>query len=376
MGKKSGKKKARLAESVMQFQIEVRSKEMEELKEEVRELEDKNQKLIELQDQLQEEQQRHISVLRKQAKEHERLFKEKEVANKEQVEQAVQQNQELRHIQEEELEELHRQLTSVQAQVEKLQVQRQAQQLFENMGSVDQQQIQKLQSELYAVQKNVQAISENIECCLKETICKIDKKTSQLVEREKQLAGERTLKQVDKNTFQNIEKNDWLKKVLVIYDDEVSELDVAVRNLEEENLEHMKQLFEHCLSVVQISSNVFLTQAEDLEQKLRLLGRPAETGKEQHHQSGELEEDETDHSCKPSSPTHHLRTLLDGNQSDLNELLHLGLLEQRLMSVVSQPIPLCPLPSDPVDLDTLTHLGLIQTQNGSVTANIIRKKFQ
>lgn len=59
------------------------------------------------QDQLQEEQQRHISVLRKQAKEHERLFKEKEVANKEQVEQAVQQNQELRHIQEEELEGTH-----------------------------------------------------------------------------------------------------------------------------------------------------------------------------------------------------------------------------------------------------------------------------
>lgn len=54
-------------------------------------------------DQLREEHQGHLSVLRKQAKEQEKKLEEKEVASKEQVQQAVQHNLELTHIQEEEL---------------------------------------------------------------------------------------------------------------------------------------------------------------------------------------------------------------------------------------------------------------------------------
>lgn len=58
-------------------------------------------------DQLREEQHGHLSVLRKQAKEQEKKLEEKEVANKEQVEQAVQHNLELRHVQEGELAGIH-----------------------------------------------------------------------------------------------------------------------------------------------------------------------------------------------------------------------------------------------------------------------------
>lgn len=55
------------------------------------------------------------------------------------------------------LQDLHRQLTSVQAQVVELQVHRQAWQLYKNVGSVEhQQQIQKLQSNLDSMQKNFQ----------------------------------------------------------------------------------------------------------------------------------------------------------------------------------------------------------------------------
>ncbi|KAB5543536.1 hypothetical protein PHYPO_G00080300 [Pangasianodon hypophthalmus] len=378
MGKKTGEKKATLAESFIKFQIEVKSKEIEEFKEEIKQLEAKNQKLVELRDQLREEQQGHLSVLRKQAKEQEKKLEEKEVGSKAQVEQAVRHNLELVHIHEEELAELHRQLASVQAQAVELQVHRQTWQLYKNVESVaHQQHIQKLQSELNSLQKNFQAMSENIEYSLKATICKIDKNTSQLIEGEKLLARERALKQVDKHSLQKIKKNDWLKKELAVYLEEVSVLEEAVKNLEEENLEHMRQLFDHRLSDVQISSNALLTQAEDLEQKLSLPDeRAAEIGREQHQQSGELEKDETDHSCKPSSPTHHLSTLLYGSQCDLREPLHLGPLEQKLLSVVGQAMPLYPLPCDPEDLDTLTHLGLFQAQDGTLTTNIIRNKFQ
>ncbi|KAF4082002.1 hypothetical protein AMELA_G00146780 [Ameiurus melas] len=270
-------------------------------------------------DELREKHQGHLSVLRKQAKEQEKKLEEKEVASKEQVEQAVQYNLELAHIQEEEL-------------------------------------------------------AEYIECSLKAAVSEIDKNTSLLIEREKHLARERALKQADKHSFQKIKKNDWLKKELAVYHEEVSILDAAVRKLEEENLEHMKEL--HRLNDAQISCNMLLMQAEDLEEKLSLPERTAEVGREQHQQSGELEEDEIDHSCKPSSPTHHLSTLLSGSQSDLRESLHLGLLEQKLLCVVGQAMPLSPLPSDPEDLDKLKQLGQIQVQDGILTTNIINKKFQ
>ncbi|XP_017344629.1 coiled-coil domain-containing protein 83 isoform X1 [Ictalurus punctatus] len=373
MSKKTGEKKT--THSFIQFQIEVKRKEIEEFKEEVRELEAKNQQLVELRDQLRKEHQGHLSVLRKQAKEQEKKLEEKEVASKEQVQQAVQYNLELAHIQEEELADLHRQLTSVQAQVVELQVHRQAWQLYKNVGSVEhQQQIQKLQSNLDSMQKNFQEKSEYIECSLKAAISEIDKNTSLLIEREKHLARERALKQADKHSFQKIKKNDWLKKELAVYHEEVSILDVAVSKLEEENLEHMKEL--HRLNDAQISSNVLLVQAEDLEQKLSLPERTAEVGREQHQQSGELEEDEIDHSCKPSSPTHHLSALLSGSQSDLRETLHLGPLEQKLLIVVGQAMPLSPLLSDPEDLEKLIQLGQIQAQDGTLTTNIIRNKFQ
>ncbi|XP_053543034.1 uncharacterized protein LOC124629043 [Ictalurus punctatus] len=107
-----------------------------------------------------------------------------------------------------------------------------------------------------------------------------------------------------------------------------------------------------------------------------LTNNVAEVGREQHQQSGELEEDEIVHSCKPSSPTHHLSALLSGIQSDLRETLHLGPLEQKLLIVVGQAMPLSPLLSDPEDLEKLIKLGQIQAQDGTLTTNIIRNKFQ
>ncbi|XP_060753049.1 coiled-coil domain-containing protein 83-like [Tachysurus vachellii] len=340
-------------------------------------MEDKNQKLVELfqRDQLREEQQEHLSVLHKQAKEQEKKPLEKEVASKEQVEQAIQHSLELTCIQEEELAELHRKLTSVQGQVEELQAQRRAWQLYMDMGSVDrQQQIQNLESELDTIEHKYQALSEYVECSFKADICKIDEITSRLIEKEKQLATERALKQVDKHRFQMIGKNDWFKKQLAVYQEEVSVLEASVKNLEEENLEHMKHLFEQRLEDVQISSRAFLTQSENLEHNKLSLPEKAEIGKEQHQQSGEFWEDEMDHSS--SSPTHHLNTLLCGSQSNIREPLHLGLLEQKLLSVVGHAMPLYPLPSDSEDLDTLTHLGLFQEQDRTLTTNNIHNRFQ
>ncbi|KAM9456187.1 coiled-coil domain-containing protein 83 [Clarias gariepinus] len=377
MGKKSRENKATVAESLIQFQIDVKSKEIEEFKKEISELEAKNHQLVELREQLLGEQQENLSVLHSQAKEQEKKLEEKEVTYKGEVKQAVQHNLELTHVQEEELAELQRHLESIQAQVVELKGQGQAWHLNKNVGSVPyQEQIQKLQSELDSMHKHFQIMSENVENSLQATICNIEKQILQLIEEEKQAAQERSIKKLDKPKLLELKKNEWLKQKLAIYHEEVSVLDAAVKNLEEENLDHMKQLLEHRFNDLQISSNLVLTQAEELEQKLSIFGKGAEIGSKQHQQSGELEEDETNHSCKSSSSTRHRSALLYGCQSDLREPLHLGPLEQNLLSVVGQAMPLHPLPSDPEDSDTLTHQARFQTQDGTLTTNILRKKFQ
>ncbi|KAF5906364.1 coiled-coil domain-containing protein 83-like isoform X2, partial [Clarias magur] len=318
MGKKSRENKTTVAESLIQFQIKVKSNEIEEIKKEVRELEAKNHQLVELREQLSEEQQENLSSLHSQAKEQEKKLKEKEVTYKEEVKQAVQHKLELRHVQEAELAELQRHLEIKQAQVVELKGQWQAWQLYKNVGSVEyQEQIQKLQSELDSMHKHFQIMSENVESSLQATICNIEKQTLQLIEEEKQFAQERSIKKLDKPKLLELKKNEWLKQELAIYHEEVSVLDAAVKNLEEENLEHMKQLLEHRFNDLQLSSNLVLTQAKEMEQKVSISGTGAEIGSKQHQQSGKLEEDETNHSCKPSSSTHHHCALLYGCQSDL-----------------------------------------------------------
>ncbi|XP_036450350.1 coiled-coil domain-containing protein 83 [Colossoma macropomum] len=399
--KRRNEDRTTLAEAFIQFQIQVKGKEIEEFNNEISELEAKNQKLTELQDQLREEQLAHIRELHKQAKEQEKKLEQREVVNKEQVEQAQRHNLELTHSQEEELEELRRKLEDLKLQVTECQKERQVWLHYKSVGSIEhQQQIQNLQSELTALQKSFEEMSENIKHSLDATFNKIDENTSQLIDEKKQRATERAIKQLDKSSCQEIKENDWLKRELVIYHKEVSIMDTAVRRLEGENLEHMKQIFEHRLNDLQISRNVFLTQAAGLEQmdssgleqsvqKLALI-ETAEPGSAplpppnskseargaQRKQAVELEKDKTDPSCKPSSPPHDLTVLLYGSQNDLRELLHLGPLEQKLLSVVGQAVTLYPSPSDSEDLAMSTHTGPSHTQDWALTTRTIRSKFQ
>ncbi|KAL7847571.1 hypothetical protein AOLI_G00222890 [Acnodon oligacanthus] len=402
MGKKrSSEDRSAPAGAFIQFQIQVKRQETEEFRTEISELEAKNQKLTELRDQQREEQLALIRELNKQAKEQEKELEQREVVNKEQLEQAQRCNLEVTHRQEEELAELSRKLEVLKLQVTDRQKERQVLLQYKSVGSIKhQQQIQNLQSELINLQNRFKEMSENMKRSLDATFNEIDKTTSQLVDEKKQQAAERAIKQLDKSSWQEIKENDGLKRELVVYHKEVSILETAVRRLEEENLEHVKQIFEHRLNDLQISRNVFLTQAAGLEQmdpsgleqsvqKLTLT-QTAEPGSTplpppnsrseargaQQKQAVELEKDETDPSCRPSSPPHDLTLLLYGSQSNLRELLHLGPLEKKLLSVVGRAVTLHPLRSDSEDLAMSTHTGPSRTQDWALTTRIIRNKFQ
>ncbi|KAL6473086.1 hypothetical protein MHYP_G00192740 [Metynnis hypsauchen] len=384
------------AEAFIQFQIQVKRKETEDFKNEISELEAKNQKLTELRDQLREEQLALIRELNKQAKEQEKELEQREVVNKEQLEQAQRYNLEITHRQEEELAELCRKLEVLKLQVTDCQKERQVLLQYKSVGSIKHlQQIQNLQSEIINLQNRFEKMSENMKRSLDATFNEIDKKTSQLIDEKKQQAVETAIKQLDKSSWQEIKENDRLKRELVIYHKEVSILKTAVRGLEEENLEHVKRIFEHRLNDLQISRNVFLTQAAGLEQMdssgLELtLTETAELGScplpppnsrseargAQQKQAVELEKDEADPSCKPLSPPHDLTMLLYGSQNNLKELLHLGPLEKKLLSVVGRAVTLHSLPSDSEDLAMSTHTGPSHTQDWALTTPIIRNKFQ
>ncbi|XP_072515131.1 coiled-coil domain-containing protein 83 isoform X2 [Salminus brasiliensis] len=394
--KKAQEDKMTPTEAQIQFQMQVSRKETGEFMEVITELEAENRTLTERLVHLREEQLCHIRELCEQAKEQEKKLEQREAVNKEQVEHAQQLDLELTHSQEEQLAELRRQLAGLKMQVKERQEERQVWLQYKNVERIKhQQQIEYLQSKLITTQKEFEKMSEKIKLSLDANFSEVDNK---LIIEKKQLAIE-ALKQLDKSSCWEIKENSRLTEEVAIYRKEVSILDAAVRRQEEENLEDMKQLFDHPLNDLQILRNVFPTRASALEQmdsfslehnvqKLSLTetAEPrrgplpqsdfrAEAGGAQHQQQAvKLEKDETDPSCKPSSLPCDLTMLLYGSQNDPGESLHLYPLEQKLLRVVGQAVTLHPLPDEPEDLDRVTHLDSL-TQDRSLTSCIIRKKF-
>ncbi|XP_038844941.1 coiled-coil domain-containing protein 83 [Salvelinus namaycush] len=403
MGKKSSDEdKTTLAEAFINFQLQVKRKEIHECQEEVSQLETKKQRYTELREQLKEEQLGHIKVLRKQAKEQESKLEQREVINKEQVEQALQENLELVRSQEKELAELRAEVSRLEEDVLVLQAERQIRQEYKMTGSQEhQQQIQHLEAELAQMQKEFQEMADNIQRSLDVTFNEIDKKTVHLIDEKKQLATERAIKHLDKHSRQEIKENEWLKRELAIYTREVSITALAVQQLEEENLEHMSQLFERRLEDLHISRNVFLTQAAGLgpsdstvQETIMKNGvssspvpplHPATEAWRAQKQAKELERDETSGSCsevayRPTEdPLQDLSVLLYGNQTYLQQGdMHLGPLEMKLLTVVGQALPLHPVPSETPGFEGSSSApGMLQApEDWPLTARIIHKRFK
>nr|XP_046161078.1 coiled-coil domain-containing protein 83 isoform X3 [Oncorhynchus gorbuscha] len=381
MGKKksSDEDKTTLAEAFINFQLQVKRKEIHECQEEVSQLETKKQRYTELREQLKEEQLGHIKVLRKQAKEQESKLEQREVVNKEQVEQALQQNMELVRSQEKELAELRAEVIRLEEEVLVLQAERHIRQEYKMAGSQEhQQQIQHLEAELAQMQKGFQEMADNIQRSLDVTFNEIDKKTVHLIDDKKQLATE-----------------------LAIYTREVSITALAVQQLEEENLEHMGQLFERRLEDLQISRNVFLTQAAGLgpsdstvQETIMKNGvssspvpplHPATEAWRAQKQAKELERDETSGSCSEAAyrptedPLQDLSVLLYGSQTYLQQRdMHLGPLEIKLLTVVGQALPLHPVPSEtPGSKGSSSAPEMLQApEDWPLTARIIHKRFK
>ncbi|XP_012989873.2 coiled-coil domain-containing protein 83 isoform X3 [Esox lucius] len=405
MSKSSEEKKSTLAEAFINFQLQVKRKEIQEFQEEIRQLDAKKQRYTQLREQLKEEQMGHIRLLRKQAKELEQKLEQREVVNKEQVDQALQQNLELIHRQEKELAELRAEVSRLGEEVLVLQGERHIWQEYKMVGSQwHQQQIQHLEAELAHVQRGFQEMADNIQHSLKMTVNEIDKTTAHLIDEKKHLVTARAIKNLDQHSRHEIRENEWLKRELAIYKREVSILAVEVQQLEEENLEHLSQLFKDRLDDLQISRDIFLTQAAGLGPSgcaVRddvsgpspdVLGsnptpplHPVTEAWWAQRQAKELERDETSSSCSRTAhrlteePPQDLSELLYGGQTHLQHGdMHLGLLEQKLLCVVGQSLPLHPAPSEtPSSEGAPSTPEVVQApEDWPVTAKLIHKTFK
>ncbi|KAJ8347626.1 hypothetical protein SKAU_G00262150 [Synaphobranchus kaupii] len=286
--KQTDEEQLTLAESFITFQLQVKRKEVADLQEEVSLLEYKNQRYKDQRQQLKEEQLGHIKSLHKQLKDKEGKLAQEEVACRQEVEEALQENSQLIRTQELEL-------------------------------------------------------AESIEWTMKEDMKKTDKKTERKMEKEKHLASERAIKHLDKHSRLAIKENKWLKKALSFYKLEVSRLEVAVQKLEEKNLAVLSKLFDLQFSDPSILSDIFTSQKDgpsvsDLEPPGETIGGQDIIGKlvEADWALGWPafpERDEPSSSYgqpadqPTSSSTQEISDLLYGRQSNVQDCPHLGALK-------------------------------------------------
>ncbi|XP_056592731.1 coiled-coil domain-containing protein 83 isoform X2 [Triplophysa dalaica] len=387
--------KTSFADVFMQFQIEVKRKEIQDYKEEKYQLEDKNQRLMKLvyidaqaqifirhiyslqfsyennnkfmyqqQKQLKEEQHGYVCELHKQMKEHDRNLEKKELWNKEQVEYAVQENLKLKHKQENELKDLRCKVARMQVQVKDLLDERLVWLQFKKTESVEnQQRIQKLDTHIVASERTYKEMSEYFQRSLALACEEIDRKAAQRSDEIIKLSEKRANENLDCDGKKELKDNEWLKKEVANYVRKISELESTVQKLELENLKHVNTLLNHPSHDRQISVSETLTQisrekSPEMVDTLSCPLRPLEEAE------GAIRERDV----TPTTPP-DLREIHTGP-------IHLDSLKQKLLCVVGEAVPLRQPQSEPTDENEEMDPSPSPTRESVLTIATILKKLQ
>ncbi|XP_051765252.1 coiled-coil domain-containing protein 83 [Ctenopharyngodon idella] len=380
-----------VAEAFIQFQIQVKKKEIQDFKDEMFQLEDKQQQLIKLQEQLREKQTRRVRELNKQIKERERNLEQKQREDEEQVKNMAQENLEIKQEQEKELEELRCKLARLQVQVEELQKERQEWLQYKNEGSLkDHQKIEKLEKNIASTQKIFQELSEHFQRSLVAIVEETEQKISQSIAGVNQLAFKRAAENLNNDSKLMIEEHVCLNEQVPLYNKEIAVLESTVQQLEEENLEHVNNIFQILrMADPQFSQdNELLTQSASLgshetssmernimkislEETSELVNRPPYPHQPLEEAEGAQQERDVTASdgTTPSTPP-------DLSKTNFKEPMHLDLLGRRLLCVIGKASPLHPPPNDPMDVSEEMTFDLLQTAKWPITTKIINSKFQ
>ncbi|XP_064628147.1 coiled-coil domain-containing protein 83-like [Lineus longissimus] len=266
-GKKGGKKKEpqmTFKEALLAYQINIKEKQIEDYKYEIRGLEERNKRHKERNDRLESEQVYYIRNLLKQAKEFEKQLSEAEVVNKEQVIAIMMDKWATEKNEIKSIENLKEELKEMDVQIAKLQSEVTYWADYKDRGCYDhKKQIKLLENELEDMQNAFEEMTAHINRNLDKAKDEIRQSMDETLDNQKFIASEKAMGRMDKNSKQEVLDNDWLKRETVIHKREYDELLSNVENLEKRNLEIMSELFDCKIDDLKISRNFYLTQFEE-----------------------------------------------------------------------------------------------------------------
>jgi len=349
-GKKAGEPQMTWKEALLGYQINIKEKQMEDIRYELRALEEKNLRHKERNERLREEQSVHIKNMLKQAEEIDKKLAEEDVITKEQVIATMMENWESERSENQSIADLKAQIARKESEIiiEEKQVDYWKQ--YQVRGQVDHsKQILLLEQELVDMQNTFDEMASHLERTLELAKSEITSKTKDTLEKQKFIATEKAMAKMDKYSRQEVLDNDWLRREVEMHQKEVGQLLVEVESLEKKNLAMMGDLFECQVDDLRISRDFFLTQFKDgenldetglLEMDLgnidfkryasKLTKGIDEIEAKPHDENEENDEQEYD----PFDSHLHF------DDEDFDDYLQLGPLELKLLSISGRQMPI------------------------------------
>ncbi|XP_056450107.1 coiled-coil domain-containing protein 83 [Gadus chalcogrammus] len=315
------------AKSYIEFRVQLKRKDIQDLLGEIDQLETKKLRNVKLLQQLKSEQDNQMRLLLKQVKEQEKKLAQKELAHLKQLEQ----DKDAALSKTAEVEDVQRGLSDVERQVSERLAQCQELRDYRDRGVHQHQaQITQLEEERERMQLDAAAAAEHIKSQLSLTLRMIEMGTGQAI-KDNRLAEEMKNNELNMDESQRAahRDNEWLREKVSAYREEVSALELSVQGMEEENVGHCDWLFDQRLKRLSIS-RPGSKPGSDLREST-ILNPTSVAGCGAAAASDRLEGDEIDSSCIGSATPDQLRP---------RHNLSVGELQQRLLTVVGQTVPL------------------------------------
>ncbi|XP_063807424.1 coiled-coil domain-containing protein 83 [Pseudophryne corroboree] len=350
-GSKTSKEdKMTFAEALLAYQIQMKETRTEELLAEVKQIEEKNTRYKDRNERLKAEQTGHIKELLEQAKTQEQELANKEIVNREQVDEAKKETWDFIHQKEILFEEIGREINVLEKQIMVTEAERDYWLAYKNVGSEEHSKhIHRLEGKLGIMKQCFSEIDDYFRKSLEKTKDKIDRETGKKMDETREIANLDAVKHIDTESRKEMKENNWLKKEVASYRKDVQDLEERVYKIEQENVELISRLFDCRLHDRNISRRAFLTQVTGLDfpadgslgEDLARQYPNTSSGEDQGHRSEAVALVETaDREETDAGIPLHLTHLLTEDEKDIREYLQLGPLERKLLSVEGQAKPI------------------------------------
>ncbi|XP_062830411.1 coiled-coil domain-containing protein 83 [Anolis carolinensis] len=253
-------------EALLAYQIQIKEEIIDQLLRDIKRLEAANDRNKERNQYLQQEQIENIRALFIALKEQEKELEKIEIVTRDDVEEAMKDKWQYVKDQEKLIKDMRYQIHYVEQRLLQKQAEVDYWEAYKNVGCIDHaKQIECLEQDIKKLKEDLEEMTEYFRIALEETKEKIDKFTLKQIEQKKEWATENAVKHIDKISRREIKEYEWLKDEVAAYRRDVSDLEVAIHELETENIYLINKLFERKLQFLKVPRKLFLTQGAGLQ---------------------------------------------------------------------------------------------------------------